>query len=146
MDENNNRELTVLQPNSSLQVRYKQLTDKSKKVYHLIQGCIENKIVLDQQILEHWFLEEIVKPRERIKNGNYLGYRDANGYAVYERISEYEFLKREQKAYGYIRCYWLGEAKQILKYNIGVLVLKDFLAVLPKISLDNIPDTIKEIN
>lgn len=80
-----------------------------------------------------------------MKDGKYLG-TDINGRNVWEKIPEYEFYKKEIENHGYLRCYWLGEAKQIVKYNLGALVLKGLLVVMPTIRLDDIPDTSKELN
>jgi hypothetical protein len=61
---------------------------RQKKVYDLIMDCVKNKRVLDEDRLQEWFMEKIVKPRNRMIDGRYIG-KNANGWNVYEKISEY---------------------------------------------------------
>lgn len=124
----------------------KQLRYRQHKVLMLIEKCINEKVVLNEYILQEWFMEQVVKPRRRVIDGKYLG-KDAEGRNTWERISEYDKLQIEisESPTGLMKYWNLGEAKQIIKYSIGSLVVNGYLAVLPTIKLDSIDENQKQI-
>jgi len=115
---------------------YKKMPTNQKKVYDLIMDCVKNKRVLDDDLLQEWFMEKIVKPRNRMIDGKYIG-TNSIGWNVYERISEYETRKKEISEHGRLRYWHFSEAKQLLKYAIGALVMRGHLTVLPSIKIND---------
>lgn len=113
----------------------KRMPRKAKLVLQLITDCLNNKVVLDDYVLQDWWLQKIVKPRNRIERGKYLGV-DAAGNNTWERINEYDLRVRQIKEHdGLLPGYYWSEAKYALKYHIGNLVVNGYLVVLPVIKL-----------
>lgn len=110
------------------------LRPDAAKLLRLIDKCIKEKRVLDQQILQGFWLEEIIKPKKRIVDGKYLGV-GANGWATFERVNEYDKFKGLIKDNGLLDYWYLGRAKQWFKSNIGSLVMRGYLTVIPSINL-----------
>lgn len=122
-------------------VRQKPLTFKQKAVMSLVNSCVSNLTILDEYVLQEWFLEKIVKPRNRIVDGKYLGYQKENGYNAYERILEYDLYKRKISEHNGLLPWWdLSEAKSTLKLCIGALVVKGYLTVIPNIKISETPE------
>ncbi len=139
----------AIEKNSGGQVcfgrRQKALTFKQKAVLRLMDHCVCNLIILDEYILQDWFMEKIIKPRNKMIDGKYLGYKTETGRNAYERILEYDLRKRQIAEKGGLMDHWhLNEAKQTLKSCIGSLVVRGYLTAIPNIKMRDIPDLISE--
>lgn len=103
-------------------------------VYNLISECLKNKVVLDDKVLQDWWLEKIVKPKKKYTQGRYLG-KNNLGQNVWERILEYDYYMRKIAEKGKLSYYSMADAKQKIKYSIGSLVMRGYLRVLPVINI-----------
>lgn len=116
------------------------LNYRPRIVLELIHSCLKEKRILDDFVLQEWWLEKIVKPRHRIVDGKSLG-KGSDGYFHYEKIQEYDLRVRQIKEHGgLLPGYYWNEAKTCLKYHIGNLVLNGYLIVLPVIKLTPIEE------
>lgn len=116
--------------------KQKPMTYRQKVVLELIQTCLKEKTILNLYVLQDWFMEKIVKPRNHKLHDEYKG-KDEKGNAIWTYSLEYDKRKREIKERGgLMEGYHLNEAKGILKYHIGNLVVNGYLVVLPTIKLE----------
>lgn len=107
----------------------------AKLVLKLLNDCLKQNKVLDEYTLQEWWLENIIKPRNRVVDDKYLG-KNEQGHNVYEKVSELEYYKRRVEKYdGLMPSYYWNDAKQKLKYHIGSLVVSGYLVAIPVISL-----------
>jgi hypothetical protein len=118
---------------------------RPRVVYELICHCLNNKIVLDDYILLDWWMEKIVKPRNRYVSGESLG-KGSDGYYKFERVKEYDWKQKQITEHGgMLPGYFWAEAKSILKYHIGNLVINGYLVVLPVIKITPYEENKREI-
>lgn len=119
---------------------------RARLIYELILDCIKDKKVLDDYVLQDWWLEKLVKPRNRIMQTKYLG-KDVSGQNVWQEEKEYDYIVRLIKEHhGLLPSYYWTEARQALKYHIGNLVVNGYLIALPKIKISAETNEIQEQN
>lgn len=115
---------------------------RPKMVLLLIEQCLKNKTILDEYILQDWFMEKIIKPRQtKLREYDYTAKRNPVEPYPFTYVLEYDVRKKEiKKNGGLMDSYNLTEAKAILKYHIGNLVVNGYLVAIPTISIKNIEE------
>jgi len=108
---------------------------RAQMVFNLIADCLNSRKILDDYVLQDWWMEKFVKPRNRMHH-EWTGKRDKDGEPLYIDTPEYDYYSKLINKYnGLLPGYYWMEAKQSLKYHIGNLVVNGYLIVLPVIKI-----------